>query len=250
MAIRWRDSDAKKLANAVRQYNAKLTRTAKKNPALTPYLPRRITVQEIRNRVSDRNDFNREISRLQRIIRPDSLELKALPGGAITTKYEYNILRADVQRINRQRAEIVKRYGIVEGSGRMGSIAANNLRQKRFNISGSQEEWEAQRRSITNQARGNYLEEEQQRAKSNYLSRLDKLIEEASQYAEYTPKQNDLLDSLLRLKALISSLSPEQVYEAGLSESSLAIDFLYGGEEGNADYIEEITLRWQEYLGG
>lgn len=251
MAIKWRDSDAKRLANAVRQYNAKLTRAAKKQPAIIPYLPPRANVQELRSTIVTRQDFNREVGRLERIRDGDALNLKALPGGAITTKWEYNVLKADIQRINRLRSQIVKTAGISTQTGTMGSIAANHLRPKRFNVAGTQKDWEAQRKSIRNQARSNYLAESQARSKSNYLKRVNDLIQEIQNFNPgYKVRNNDILNSLERLRSLVSSLSDETVYMAGLSDAPLSIEFLYTGGGFDADYIDSIISRWEDYLSG
>lgn len=251
MAIKWRVSDAKRLANAVRQYNAKLTRAVKKQPALAPYLPPRVNVQQIRSTLVSRNDFNREVSRLERIMRSDALELKALPGGAVTTKYEYAILRADVQRINRLRTNIVRRAGISTATGTMGSIASNNLKPKKFNLTGDQKAWEAQRKSIRNQSRGNYLIESQALYKDNYLKRVNNIIEDIVFFDPgYTVSNNAVTNSLERLRSLVAGLDPEIVFQAGLVDAPLSLDFLYTGGAFDSDYVDSIFSRWEDYLRG
>lgn len=63
--IRWRESDNDALRKAVKNYNAKITRLENSKEYLKPYLPERVTVKEMREKIDVRGDFNREIHKLR-----------------------------------------------------------------------------------------------------------------------------------------------------------------------------------------
>lgn len=64
--IRWRQSDDAELKRNVKNFNAKISRLEKKYPKLKNVLPERVTVEQMKELIDTRKDFNREMKSLQR----------------------------------------------------------------------------------------------------------------------------------------------------------------------------------------
>lgn len=121
MAIRWRKNDIKDLQNYVRKFNAKITRTEKKNPAAKEFLPQRLNVRDLQESITERKDFNNLKRSVDRFMKRGAENITQLANGVTTTKWqkeEWNIQRAT---INRRRAAAARKAKEVP-SGRMGKI--------------------------------------------------------------------------------------------------------------------------------
>lgn len=57
----------KNLRNAVRRFNYRIDKELNKNPDAISYLPKKVSVKELRNLIDTRNDYNRELKSLNRI---------------------------------------------------------------------------------------------------------------------------------------------------------------------------------------
>ncbi len=121
MAIRWRKNDVRELQNYVRKFNAKITRTEKKNPAAKEFLPQRLNVRDLQEGITERKDFNNLKRSVDRFMKKGAENITQLANGVTTTKWqkeEWNIQRAT---INRRRAESARKAKEAP-SGRMGKV--------------------------------------------------------------------------------------------------------------------------------
>lgn len=122
--FRWTKARSARLAEAVRAYNAAITREAKKleaagRPDLAARLPERASVAAIRAEIHDVNDFRRivgyrsdlkrgrtsRLTRILRSVRPDAMRFVTDDSGAPITVYEkreYRYDRAAITRIQRR----------------------------------------------------------------------------------------------------------------------------------------------------
>ena len=66
--IKWRDTDEKALAKAVRKFNAKRTRLLKQVPELEEFLPAKLSTKELKKTIKTRRDFNNEINSIERFM--------------------------------------------------------------------------------------------------------------------------------------------------------------------------------------
>lgn len=132
--IKWRNKDKTRLSNTVRQFNAKITRTLKKNPELAPYLPERLTVQGLRDKIKTRQDFNREVNSARRFLKPGAETPVTSATGIRTTKWEKREVGVKVGVINRRRSRELKKMNPTTEKGTMGTIRENNLRPKKYDI--------------------------------------------------------------------------------------------------------------------
>lgn len=63
--IRWRETDEDQLRKAVKNYNAKISRLEKADPLGRGLLPRKASMETMRAKIETRQDYNRELRKLQ-----------------------------------------------------------------------------------------------------------------------------------------------------------------------------------------
>lgn len=100
--IRWREDDQDALRKAVKNFNAKLTRLEQKDPTQKNALPDRITVKQMKELITTRQDLQRELNALRRFTRPGAEQLIEIP------EHEYNM------KITKwQKEEMTRRVAII-----------------------------------------------------------------------------------------------------------------------------------------
>lgn len=111
--IRWRDSDQQELRRVVKNFNAKIDRLAKKNPETAFALPEKVTVGQMRELITTRNDLNRELNSLRRFSKRGSEELVVLPDNKYKTsitkwqKQEMQLYAGLVTKARAKRKEMI-----------------------------------------------------------------------------------------------------------------------------------------------
>lgn len=167
--IRWRQKDFDTVTKAVRQFNATITRAAKKynNAAI---LPPRITTAEFRSRITTRAEFNREIKALKRF-NTQTAKPVAYPGGLVTTEWQVKEARRLTNLVNRQRKKEAQLLKIsTDTKGYMGTPEQNNLKPKKLNLNKlTMRGWERFVMGVEKQSRDNYTTEKMNKYKENYL---------------------------------------------------------------------------------
>lgn len=105
--IKWRDQDHEELARAVRNFNAKIDRLAKrkKNPLNKSVLPERVSLRELKKLINTRQDLKREINALKRFSKKGSETIVTIPG----TDYNIQVTRWQKTEMNRRIAKINQR---------------------------------------------------------------------------------------------------------------------------------------------
>ena len=104
-SIRWQRRDEQELKRVVKNFNAKLSRIIKKNPAIAEYLPPRVSYKELRENITNRKEFNRELNSLKRFSQKGSEEIvTAKNTGLKVTKWEKKEVGIQVAIINRERS--------------------------------------------------------------------------------------------------------------------------------------------------
>ena len=103
--INWRDSDSKELARVVRNFNAKITRLAKKNPQIEKSLPEKVSVREMKELIKTRQDLKREMNSLRRFSKKGAEEITIVPG----SQYNLEITKWQKTEMNRRVGIINKR---------------------------------------------------------------------------------------------------------------------------------------------
>ena len=221
--IKWRKKDNQKIASVVRRFNSKLTRTLKKNPELAPYLPERLTTAGLKEKIKTRQDFNRETRSAERFLRKGSEEPITTNKGIKTTKWEIQETRYKVQQINRQRKVKRKKADVSTEKGTMGTIQANSLQPKKFNINTiSPSNWEAFKKSVEKQVSSNYYQEKDEHYKENYLKALYNVF----------GSQPDFYQLQWYIKQVPASVLVQMYYD----DPILQIDFIYDPIEVEARF--------------
>lgn len=99
--IRWSASDEAELKRVVKNFNAKLTRLAKKDPQNKNALPERVSAAQLRDLIETRQDLNRELNALRRFSERGAEELVAVPDN------DYNLKITKWQKKEMVRREVI-----------------------------------------------------------------------------------------------------------------------------------------------
>lgn len=117
--IRWREADEKELQRVVKNYNAKLSRLAKKDPETKNALPERVSAAQLRDMIETRQDLNRELNALRRFSQKGAEELVEVPDNDYNlkiTKWQKEEINRRVGVINRTRAQRLKKMQETEAT--------------------------------------------------------------------------------------------------------------------------------------
>lgn len=168
--IKWRNKDKTLLSNTVRQFNAKITRMLKKNPELAPYLPERLTVQGLRDKIQTRQDFNREIKSARRFLKPGAETPVTSATGIRTTRWEKREIGIKVGVINQRRNRELKKMNPTTEKGTMGTIRENNLRPKKYDIDKIKaSDWDMFVYGVEKQIMSGYTAQKNELYKQNFI---------------------------------------------------------------------------------
>lgn len=210
--IKWRKSDRKKISNTVRQFNAKITRTLKKHPEFAPYLPKKIMVKELTANIKTRKDFNREVNSISRFLKKGAEKPFTSKSGIKTTTWERKEIGYKVAQINRQRTIEKKRANVSTYKGTMGSIQANNLNPKKYNIDKIRpQEWDKFIETVEKQVKSNYNYDKMERYKENYIKGL---------YNVFGAKGNKII-------RIVENIPPDKFTDLFYNDPVLQLDFIY-----------------------
>lgn len=214
--IKWRNQDRVLLSRTVQQFNAKLTRESKKNPTIIEFLPERLKVADIRQQIQTRKDYNRLIKSYQRFLKKDSTKLVTNNQGYTTTLWNKREIQYKVNEINRQRAAERKRANVSTYTGTMGSIIANNLKDKKYEFNQiNPKNALKQLASIDNMVRSTYIPEKIKLYKENYKQALLNNFQEDDAY------------NIIRL---VDKFSDRQFMDLYYKNPLLGIDYTYSKE--------------------
>lgn len=229
--IKWRDKDIKELNRVVRNFNAKISRVAKKNPNQAEFLPDKVSVQSLKGRIGTRQDFNREIASLKRFSRRGAEKIEVTESGLTLTQYEIKEVKNKVRITNIKRTVERKKLDIDETRGTMGQVSERGLRPKVFSLNKSQKEWEKFVESLEREISSNFKLEQLEKYKENYLNGL---IENLGQKGE-------------ELANLLKDVSPEKLFTNSVTNPLLSIDFIYDPLELET-IIDAKIEAWQEVI--
>lgn len=104
--IRWKPDDNQELRKAVKNFNAKISRLEKKDPQNKEALPEKITVKQIKELISTRQDLKRELNALQRFSKRGAEKIIEIPDtdyNLKTTKWQKEEMTRRTAIINRKR---------------------------------------------------------------------------------------------------------------------------------------------------
>lgn len=232
--IKWRNEDKTRLSNTVRQFNAKITRTLKKNPELAPYLPERLTVQGLRDKIQTRQDFNREIKSARRFLKPGAETPVTSATGIRTTRWEKQEVGIKVGVINRRRNRELKEMNPTTEKGTMGSIRENNLRPKKYDIDKIKaSDWDMFVYGVEKQIMSGYTAQKNELYKQNFI----KAVETA-----FGSKGTEIVE-------MAQSIPADILVELYYNDPVLQVEFIYNPLEMQIK-IDNIVEHLEPYAYG
>lgn len=210
--IKWRDTDEKELAKAVRKFNAKRTRLLKQVPELEEFLPPKASTKEIRKSVQSRRDLKNELNSLERFMRKGAEKPIVTKEGIKTTVYEKKEISIKVRAINQRRASELKKAAPSTEKGTMGTVRENNLKPKQYDIDKiKKSDWKKFVESVEKQSKDSYASDRYDRYKENFIKGLENAFGE---------KGSELIE-------IAKQIDAETLTQMYYDDPILQIDFIY-----------------------
>ena len=148
--IKWREQDLKELARVVKNFNAKLNRIEKKNPENMKYMPKfsktiydedlggeaiiftdRLSVNQMKELIQTRQDFNREINALKRFSVRGAEQIVNIPdtyNNIKTTTWqrtELNRRQVIINKARKKKLEEIESIELQEDGKKLGYTLGN-----------------------------------------------------------------------------------------------------------------------------
>lgn len=258
--IKWREQDEKELRRVVRNFNDKLRRLVKKNPANSNILPQfwnektqeyenRITIDQIKELIATRQDYNRQLNMLKRFSRRGAEQIVETGSdyGARTTKWQEQEQKRLVQTINRRRKarlDTLNAIEVMNASGKlgytlgqmfgMGLAEQNKLKPTQaFTRGQSQKDIKWKWRALQIEAKDTYYNERDEMLKNNYIKTI---------LENFDP--NDVVDII----AEIRGMSSDEFYLKFEAKGD-AFEWAYPPKKGTPeydDYVKELRGYWKK----
>lgn len=236
--IRWRESDAQRLARDVKNFNSKLSRILKKDPEAVSYLPEKKSVREIKARITSgemtRKDVNRTFKSMESFSKKGAEAQASMAGKPLPiTKWEKRQIQTNVNVVNKKRAAERDKLPEKINPESTGSLRLNGLTPINVDYAdlAPGRGKELLIKSLEIQRMDDYMDTVKQGYKDNYLSAIAKNLGTAGQ----------------RLYDLVSGLTPQQVYEGYYSDPIMTIQFTSDPLEQEA-ITEAAMQHWEWYL--
>ena len=258
--IKWREQDEKELRRVVRNFNDKLRRLVKKNPANSNILPQfwtekiqeyenKISIDQLKELISTRQDYNRQLNMLKRfsIRGAEKIVETGSDYGARTTKWQEQEQKRLVQTINRRRKarlDTLNAIEVMNASGKlgytlgqmfgMGLAEQNKLKPTQaFTRGQSQKDIKWKWRALQIEAKDTYYNERDEMLKNNYIK---------------TILENFDKDDVMDIIAEIRGMSSDEFYLKFEAKGD-AFEWAYPPKKGTPeydDYVKELRGYWKK----
>lgn len=258
--IKWREQDEKELRRVVRNFNDKLRRLVKKNPANSNILPQfwnektqefenRITIDQIKELIDTRQDYNRQLNMLKRFSRRGAEQIVETGSdyGARTTKWQEQEQKRLVQTINRRRKarlDTLNAIEVMNASGKlgytlgqmfgMGLAEQNKLKPTQaFTRGQTQKDIKWKWRALQTEVKDTYYNDRDEMLKENYIKALT---------------ENFDADDIKDVIANIRSMGSDEFYLKFEAKGD-AFEWAYPPKKGTqeyGDYVSELRGYWQK----
>lgn len=232
-----RREDKQKLSKEVSKFNAKLTRTLKKNPELAPYLPERKTVLGERSKISNRNEFNSTVKSIERFMKKGAETPIESNQGIKTTKWEKKEVQLKFNKKEKIKAKQLTDANLTSEKGTMGSAKKNNLLPSKYEFETKPaKDWKAFKENLDKFLSPTANDEAMKLYRANFHKAVD---------------ANQQGASAKQLHKMIDALTDEQLVNAQYDNPLLTIDYQYDPHEQQEvydnsyneflNYFEELT---------
>ena len=259
--IRWRLQDERELASVARDVNRKLGRLLDQNPKIGSVLPQFynpsteqleswVNVENLKQLISTRRDYNRYLGMLKRFTREGAEEIVDAPDneyGTRTTRWHIDEMKRLEKIVNRKKKIRLKEIENVEmasGEGKlgytvgerfgMGTAERNQLTPSRaFTPSQGQQDINFKLGSLMKQSGSNYYKEKDALLKENFIRELQRNYNR-DDVKDVIRSIKKMDDRVFALKFVAHGDKMEQVYppERGTPEYQANV------EELKAYYVE------------
>lgn len=256
--IKWREQDEKELRRVVRNFNDKLRRLVKKNPANSNILPQfwnentqdfenRISIEQVKDLIATRQDYNRQLNMLKRFSRRGAEKIVETGSDydARTTKWQQQEQKRLVQTINRRRKVRLDNLNTLEmmnASGKlgytlgqmfgMGLAEKNKLKPTQaFTRGQSQKDIKWKWRALQMEAKDTYYNERDDMLKQNYIRTLEENFDSA-----------DIKQVIENIKGM-----PAEAFYLKFEAKGDAFEWAYPPKKGTEDYknyVAELEGYW------
>jgi hypothetical protein len=227
--IRWTNKDNENLRKSVKNFNAKVERAIKKNPDLINYLPKKLSVKELRNEIQTRADLNRKLNSVKKFAKKDAEKLVTTETGFKITKYELNEYKNNVRILNITNAIKRKDLGLSAEKGTSRQVKELNIDKRKPKVGTSLDEFRIISDSIAKKLDSKLKQKQLSDYRKNYI----KAIEESGINSD-------------QIKNMIKNLSDEKLFQLTSSNPKLIIDFYYdtnfSPEELEESILEEFEI--------
>lgn len=186
--IRWREADEAELKRVVKNFNAKLTRLAKKDPTNKNALPERVSAAQLRDMIETRQDLNRELNALRRFSQKGAEELVDVPENDYNlkmTKWQKKEMKLMEAVANRKRKERRERIADIDMTSRgedlgykKGQIGMGKAEQvsldpvRAFTPSMNRRDLQKKYRKLRKEAQSTYWDKRDEVMRTNYIKSL------------------------------------------------------------------------------
>lgn len=193
--IKWRESDDAELKKVVKNYNAKISRLEKKDPKNKNALPEKISVRQMKELISTRQDLNRELNSLRRFSRRGAEEFVPVPDNDYNLKItkwqkEEMIRRAATNNLKRkrQREKLMQtemksggeKLGYTVGQFGMGKAEEISLRPiKAFTPKMNRADLQKKNVHLMKESQDNYFDRKNELLRENYIKSLRQNYDES-----------------------------------------------------------------------
>lgn len=225
--IRWRKSDAERIANLTRRFNAKITRVSKNNPEIAAIQPSRLVSQELQKKLKNypRQVFNRELAKMERYLRQGAEMPYTTREGVNITVWQKKEIDNTFRSINAKRRVDMAKFEPSPYKGNLYAIETENLQPRKNTIQSIKpRDWEKFVTNLEKQQLARYDTGRMQIYKDNYLRAVAEVYSENSDLYKY-----------------VSELSAETVAEA-VGNPLVDINFVYDLTEQT---LKERTIKEQ-----
>lgn len=230
--IRWRDKDIKEIRRLTKNFNAKITRAERKNLEKANLLPEKLSIPELVSGIKTRQEFKREIKRIERFLKRGSEKIITTPQGFETTEFAFKQVKEETRVANIILAYERKKRGIVKGSGVETEEVNLGLGKRVFKGKDIQS-FEEFARVTEKKLFSRFKIEDMERYKRNYLKGILKLGG----------------DKRRRIFTYMGNLDAKELFDLTAGNPKLVIGFMYDEDQSVENRGDTILTELEEILG-
>lgn len=223
------------LRKAVKSYNAKISREAKKSEDVKLFGPQKTTFSKQMSLIETTRDITEAIKSLRRIMEPGALDIIETETGVKMTAYQRNEAELAVDRINRRRRKLEKTgKRLAAKSGSYATVKEQILPERKIDWgSMTGDRWRKFAATIERQKYEKYETGRNQQYKENYMEGA---------------RRNMDLDSYNRLADMLRNVSGETMIMGALHNQEMEISYLYIAFISGLGF-DGILGAWSDFLG-